>query len=284
MGYVPIYDPSILDADLYFAGSVERRVRELENMFARPDVRAIICARGGYGCNHLLPHIDLDVVRRNPKIFMGYSDVTALLTYFCDAAGLVTFHGPMAARDFAQPNGVDEWSFRNLSEPTSATIREYFDDYQVRSLVEGHAQGTLYGGCLSILAASLGTPYEIRTEGTILFIEDINAKPYQVDRMLMQLKLAGKFVGVTGIIFGEMKQCGAPAGSGYDLEDVLLRVIGDLNIPVACGFPSGHVRSRNHVIPVGASAFLKVSNTVQLGWEPAVAAVEPHAAGSSKSS
>lgn len=281
LGYTPVYDPSIFDAELYFAGSVERRARELQEMFARSDVHAIICARGGYGCNYLLPHIDLDLIRRHPKIFMGYSDVTTLLTYLCDAAGLITFHGPMAARDFAQPEGVDETSFRQLSQPAVTSV--IAADSGLRSLVEGDARGQLYGGCLSLLVASLGTPYEINTEETILFLEDINAKPYQVDRMLTQLKLAGKLDAVRGIIFGEMKDCGAPAGSSYGLEDVVSRVVGDLHVPVAYGFPSGHVQARNRTIPIGASAFLEVSNTVTFGWEPAVATVDSQTAGSSKS-
>jgi len=107
MGYNPVFDDSIFDRDLYFAGSVERRAHELEIMFARPDVKAIVCGRGGYGANYLLPRLDIKKIAANPKIFVGYSDLTSLLTYLCDAAGIVTFHGPMVAKDFAKPGGVD---------------------------------------------------------------------------------------------------------------------------------------------------------------------------------
>ena len=131
----------------------------------------------------------------------------------------------------------------------------------MKSLVEGAAEGVLYGGCLSLLVASLGTRYEIRTAGTILFIEDIAAKPYQIDRMLMQLKLAGKLADVRGIIFGEMVDCFRNENQGYTLEDVVLRVVGDLGVPVAYGLRSGHVSRANITLPIGVRAALKVSSS-----------------------
>src|ERR1700730_13122297 len=195
-GFKPFYFDSILEQDLYFAGSVDRRVRELEEMFVRDDVRAIVCARGGYGSNYLLQALDLEKINSQPKIFLGYSDVTALLTYFADIAGLVTFHGPMVAKDWTHEDGVEMNSWHAALSSTAPWDLHLQDAPSVSGLVEGSAEGVLYGGCLSILVASLGTPYEIRTSGTILFLEDLAAKPEQVDRMLMQLKLAGKFDGV----------------------------------------------------------------------------------------
>jgi len=130
----------------------------------------------------------------------------------------------------------------------------------VIGLVDGSAEGVLYGGCLSILVASLGTPYEIRTEGTMLFLEDIAAKPFQIDRMLMQLKLAGKLNGVRGIVFGEMRDCVQTANQGYTLEEVVLRVVGKLGIPVAFGVRSGHVTAGNLTLPIGVRANLTVRN------------------------
>src|SRR3977135_3738366 len=238
LGYRPFYLDSILDQDLYFAGSVERRVRELEEMFVRDDVRAIVCARGGYGANYLLQAIDLEKIKSHPKIFLGYSDVTALLTYFADAAGLVTFHGPMVAKDWTHENGVQVDSWQAALSGTAAWDLNLQDPPSVSGLVEGSAEGILYGGCLSILVASLGTPYEIRTSGTIFFLEDMAAKPYQVDRMLMQLKLAGKFKEVRGIVFGEMLDCVQIANQGYKLEEVVKRIVGGLGVPVAYGVPS----------------------------------------------
>jgi muramoyltetrapeptide carboxypeptidase len=257
LGYKPFSLDSILDQDLYFAGSVERRARELEAMFRRDDVRAVVCARGGYGSNYLLDALDLREITAHPKIFVGYSDNTTLLTYFADAAGFVTFHGPMVAKDFAVADGVDLSSWEAaLSGRSQWTMGA---GSGAKPLVEGSAQGILYGGCLSMLAASLGTPYEIHTAGTILFLEDLAAKPYQIDRMLMQLKLGGKLAEVRGIIFGEMLDCGQHKDQGYTLEEVVLRIVGDLGVPVAYGFRSGHVSRRNMTLPIGVQAALKVS-------------------------
>src|SRR5580692_10147007 len=258
-GYRPFYFDSIFDRDLYFAGTAKRRLRELEEMCARDEVRAIICARGGYGANYLLDAFDLDQVRSHPKIFVGYSDLTCLLTYFADASGLVTFHGPMVAKDWAHEDGVDMASWQAALSGTGAWEVDLNACPAATGLVDGAAEGILYGGCLSILVASLGTPYEIQTEGTILFLEDVAARPYQIDRMLMQLKLTGKFHGVRGIVFGEMLDCRQTASQGYSLEEVVLRIVGDLGIPVAYGVRSGHVTSGNITLPFGVEAALEVS-------------------------
>src|SRR5579884_1544444 len=220
LGYTPFYFDSILEQDLYFAGSAKRRARELEDMVSRPEVRAIVCARGGYGTNYLLEQIDLAKIRANPKIFVGYSDVTTLLTYFADATGLVTFHGPMVTKDFPQCDGVDLRSWQAALCGSSDWAVD--SESGMKVLVEGKAEGMLYGGCLSILVASLATPYEIHTNGTVLFIEDVAAKPFQIDRMLMQLKLAGKLRDVRGIIFGEMMDCVQSREQDYTLEQVML--------------------------------------------------------------
>ncbi len=261
-GYQPFYFDSILERDLYFAGSLERRIRELAEMFARPDVRAILCARGGYGANYLLEALDLDAIRSNPKIFIGYSDITTLLTYFVDAGGLVTFHGPMAAKDWARAGGVDTASWQAALGGEAAWELKLGADSGVSGLVDGAAEGILYGGCLSILVASLGTPYEIKTDGTILFLEDIAAKPYQVDRMLMQLKLAGKLDGVRGIVFGEMMDCVQNANQGYTLQEVVMRIVGELGVPVAYGLRSGHVTAGNITLPFGVRAGLTIRGGV----------------------
>ena len=257
LGYKPFYFDSIFERDLYFAGSATRRARELEEMFIRDEVRAIVCARGGYGANYLLDILDLKKVKAHPKIFVGYSDLTTLLTYFTDATGLITFHGPMVAKDFAHADGVDRNSWERALNGSSEWALEL--DSDVKSLVVGSGEGILYGGCLSILVASLGTPYEIRTAGTILFIEDIAAKPYQIDRMLMHLKLAGKLADVRGIIFGEMLDCEQTKDQGYRLEEVVMRVVGDLGVPVAYGLRSGHVSRRNITLPFGVQAALDVT-------------------------
>jgi len=259
LGYKPFYFDSILEKDLYFAGSTERRARELDEMFARDDVRAIVCARGGYGANYLLQTLNLGNIKAHPKIFVGYSDITSLLTYITDSIGLVTFHGPMVTRDFGNPDGVDLVSWEAALSGASPWEVNFGPGSGAKPLRPGSGEGILYGGCLSMLVASLGTPYEIQTAGTILFIEDMAEKPYQIDRMLMQLKLAGKFAGVRGVVFGEMLDCVQKQDQGYTLENVVLRIVGDLGVPLAYGLRSGHVSRENVTLPIGVRAELQVA-------------------------
>jgi len=257
LGYNPVYSESIFDSDLYFAGTLERRARELQETFQRDDVKAVLCARGGYGANYLLPRLDVSKLLASPKIFIGYSDITTLLTRFADS-GLVVFHGPMAAKDFAHRGGVhlDSWRAVLGGEPCRL---EFDAASRVRTLRAGQATGELYGGCLSMLVASLGTPYEVQTSGKILLMEDIGAKPYQVDRMLMQLRLAGKLDGVRAIVFGEMVECVQPVEQPYTLQQVVERVVGDLGIPVVYGLPSGHVTGENITLPLGVEVSVTAS-------------------------
>jgi len=259
LGYKAFYFDSIFERDLYFAGTVDRRVQELEEMFVRDDIRAIVCARGGYGANYLLERLDLQKVIDHPKIFVGYSDITTLLTYFTDGAGLITFHGPMVTKDFAIDGGVDLAAWKSATTGVSSWEPNLNLGSGVEALADGTGEGTLYGGCLSMLVESLGTPYEIHTDDTLLFIEDVAAKPFQIDRMLMQLKLAGKLSQVRGLIFGEMLDCVQHKDQGYTLEEVILRVVGDLGVPVIYGLRSGHVSRSNITLPIGVRAALTVA-------------------------
>src|SRR5208282_3017314 len=261
-GYEPFYFESILDRDLYFAGSVERRARELEDMFVRDDVRAIVCARGGYGSNYLPLTLDPNEIVPHPKILVGYSDITTLVCCLADSGNFVTFHGPMVTKDFAAANGLDLESWQNAVG--GATEWAIGEGSGAKPLVTGEVEGILYGGCLSMLAASLGTQHEIRTAGTILFVEDVATKPYQIDRMLMQLKLAGKLKDVRGMIFGEMLDCRQGPDQDYTLEEVILRIVEDLRIPVAFGLRSGHVSRANITLPIGVRARLTVEDAVEL--------------------
>jgi muramoyltetrapeptide carboxypeptidase len=261
MGYEPVFLPSIFERELYFAGSVERRLRELEEMLERSDVAAMICARGGYGTNYLLPRLDFQKFAQHPKIIMGYSDNTTLLTVISDRTGLITFHGPMVTKDFASAEGVEVSSWQNaVSGVTGWKLPA--DGVQV--LRSGHARGRLYGGCLSLLAASLGTPYEIQTDETILFLEDIGAKPYQIDRMLMQLQLAGKLQRVRGFVFGEMLDCVQPSGQDYTLQQVIMRVLESYAVPIVYGLRSGHVSRANITLPIGVKAELVANNSTEI--------------------
>ena len=259
LGYTPFYFDSILEQDLYFAGSADRRARELEEMFARDEIKAILCARGGYGANYLLNQLDPSKIVAHPKIFVGYSDITTLLTCFADSAEFVTFHGPMVTKDFALDDGVDLVSWQAATGGLAGWEIGSSPDSGAKGLVDGAAEGILYGGCLSLLVASLGTPHEIRTAGSILFIEDVNARPYQIDRMLMQMKLAGKLSGVKGIVFGEMLDCVQTRDQGYSLQQVILRIVGELGVPVAYGLRSGHVTRKNITLPIGVRASLSVN-------------------------
>jgi muramoyltetrapeptide carboxypeptidase len=246
----------------YSAGTPAQRLEDLHAAFAAPSVRAIICNRGGYGSVELLRGLDLGTVRRNPKIFVGCSDVTSLHTWLHDATGLVVFHGPMAAGDFARKDGVDlsSWNVGLTQERPWQLGAEA----GLRVLREGRAQGKFYGGCLSMLVASLGTPYEIHTDHTVLFLEDIGVKPYQIDRMLMQLRLAGKLDRVQGIVFGPMKDCIQPGAPENLLDAVLLRSLADFSGPVAIGLRSGHVMERNITLPIGIQAELDLSGAPHL--------------------
>jgi len=257
LGYAPVFTESIFDRDLYFAGTAERRLREFESMLQRDDLAALIGVRGGYGSNYLLERLNLELFEAHPKIILGCSDLTSLLTAISDRTGLVTFHGPMLAKDIAD-GSFERSSWTNAFTGT-ATWTVPAEGSQV--LRPGNAQGRLYGGCLSLLVASLGTDFEIQTDGTLLFIEDIAEKPYQIDRMLMQLRLAGKLENVRGFIFGEMLECIQPGKQDYQLQEVITRVLREYKVPVIYGVKSGHVSGGNLTLPFGVQAELLANET-----------------------
>lgn len=241
----------------YFAGTVEERLSDLHGAFADPGVAAIICTRGGYGSNYLLERLDLDRIRAHPKPFFAYSDHTAVQTWLLDQLGLVAFYGPMAAADFAVENGVHLASF---NAAITGGLVEAGSGEGLSVLRPGRARGALYGGCLSILTASLGTRFAPQTEGKLLFLEDAGEKPYQIDRMLRQMILAGKFEGVRGFIFGEMLDCASAGSDPRLLEDVILRVLEPFDVPIAIGLRSGHVSTGNVTLPLGLEAELIADN------------------------
>jgi len=252
MGFEPFYSQDIFERDIYFAGSAERRAHEFHEFWRRDDIAALICVRGGYGGNYLLEKLDFDMIAAQPKILLGCSDITSLLTAIHDRTGLIGFHGPMVAKDIADGT-FDEASWKSAlqgavdwSVPTAG----------IEVLRTGKAAGRLYGGCLSMLVASLGTPFEIHTDETILFIEDIGEKPFRIDRMLTQLRLAGKLDKVRGFVFGEMLDCSPPRGETYTLQEVIMRVLAPYNVPIVYGLKSGHVTSGNITLPIGVQAEL----------------------------
>jgi len=237
----------------YFSGSPEERLADLHAAFADPSVAAIICTRGGYGSNYLLDGLDLDLIRAHPRPLFAYSDMTAVQTWLLDQIHLVSFHGPMAAADFSVEQGIHLESFHAA---LCGGLVRVGSEQGLRALRPGTARGTLYGGCLSLLTASLGTRYAPHTEGKLLFLEDVGAKPYQIDRMLRQLILAGKFEGVRGFIFGEMLDCGSRGADPDLLQQVILRLLEPFNVPIAIGLRSGHVSGGNVTLPLGIEAEL----------------------------
>ncbi|MBS1790627.1 MAG: LD-carboxypeptidase [Acidobacteria bacterium] len=262
LGFRVTHRPDILEKARYTAGSDERRAEELMEAFADPAVKAVWAARGGYGVMRLLPLLDENVLRANPKIFIGYSDMTALHLYLYGRFGWVSFHGPMAAKDLAQvsESGAEHYDHETLlaavaqPKPMGA-----INSTKTEMLHRGSgktASGRLLGGCLSLIAAMMGTPDELDTRGAILFLEDTGTRPYAIDRMLQQLRLAGKFDEVQGIIFGEMTDCVQHAEQGYSIQDVLAECTADLGIPVMFGLPSGHSPIGNLTLPLGVMATL----------------------------
>lgn len=261
-GYAPQASENLLArGPLYFAGTPAMRLRDLHHAFADDEVKAIFSTRGGYGSNYLLDGLDLDLIAESAKPFIGYSDLTALQLWLLDQIELPAFYGPMLSADFAREDGVHLDSLQAALRGESYAVGAAEG---LRTLHPGRVRGTLYGGCLSILVALLGTPYEPQTEGKLLFLEDINAKPYQIDRMLWQLREAGKLDEVRGIIFGEMLDCVSPGAPAELLEEVILRFFEDFKGPIAIGLRSGHVSRANVTLTLGVEAELTLTAEAKL--------------------
>lgn len=245
----------------YLAGTDQERLDDLMGMFAKENIKAIICARGGYGCMRLLNGLDFSLIRRNPKIFVGYSDVTALHLALLQKAGLVSFHGPMLV-DLAA--NFSDYSRSSLLQALTAAVplgfvRSAANGPRLQTICGGQATGSLVGGNLSLIVAGLGTPYEINTEGKILFFEEVGEEPYRIDRMLMQLKLSGKLKQAAGIVIGECVGCGSGSeGLSADtvgLEEVFNDYFATLGLPCIYGLTIGHGCCRA-TIPYGVLAVL----------------------------
>jgi muramoyltetrapeptide carboxypeptidase len=253
----------------FTAGSVERRLAELHGLFADDEVAGIVSARGGAGAGRLLAGLDEALLRAHPKVFIGYSDVTYIHLYL-DRLGLASFHGPMVAPDCPE-GGFDAPSFRQAVMGEGLYVSEAEDLLPLRA---GEAEGRLRGGCLSILAAACGTPWQLppdEDEGTILFLEDVNEAPYKIDRMLLQLREAGALAGVRGIVFGDMKGCVPRLDSDYSLEDVIREALEGLDVPLAVGLSSGHTSSPGLTLPLGVRARLSCGGAARFEvLEPAV--------------
>jgi muramoyltetrapeptide carboxypeptidase len=225
------------------------RRQELLQALKDPEVDAIFFARGGYGSSRLLTDLH-EFHNVTPKILLGCSDITSLHLYFQRMHDWIVFHGPMASGDFAR----DKVHIESFEKALQQTGPYDLSPESVEVLIPGNAEGILSGGCLTLLEAAIGTPWEPDWNNTILFLEDVAVKPYQIDRMLTHLKLIGKFDGVNAFIFGEMKDCIQTEKQGYTLQEVILDLLGPFGNPIFFNFPSGHVSGKNWTLPLGVSA------------------------------
>ncbi len=249
----------------YLGGTIRERLEDLHAMFADPEVKGVFCVRGGYGTAMLLDSLDYGLIRRNPKVFLGYSDITALHLGIHRMTGLATFHGPVVL------SGLSDWTLEHfrralfetkplgrLSNPPEP--RPIRPRHPWRAVRPGKARGPLIGGNLTLISTTLGTPYEIQTEGKILFLEDVGEEPYSIDRMLTHLRLAGKFPGIRGLVWGECAACRPREfqpgfESTFSTGEVVQNILGALDVPVLTGLVIGHTDDQL-TLPLGVEAEL----------------------------
>jgi muramoyltetrapeptide carboxypeptidase len=247
----------------FTAGSAEERLRDLHALLADEAVAGIVCARGGAGSGALRRGLDADLIRRQPKLLVGYSDVTLLHLYW-DRLGLASLHGPMVAWELAS-GGYDRDSFRWAVTGEGAPWQTAPDD--LLALRPGEAEGVVRGGCLSLLAAAAGTPWSLDpAEDTLLFVEDVDEPPYRIDRMLLQLRESGALRRVKGIVFGDMRGCSPPVSADYDLTDVIRQALEGLDVPIALGLSSGHTRNPSVSLPLGVRARLSCGEEASFAY------------------
>ncbi|MEG2787788.1 MAG: LD-carboxypeptidase [Romboutsia sp.] len=242
----------------YLAGADEERVKDIELMFNDKEVDAILCLRGGYGTPRILDKINYDIIKNNPKIFIGYSDITSLHIVFNQDCNLVTYHGTMAS---TSPNW-DEFtykSFMDMIEMEDNLVIENPENEELYTLVDGISEGIIIGGNLSLITSTIGSKYEIDVKNKILFIEEIGETMYRVDRMLTQLELAGKFEDCSGIIFGDFEDCKKEREEDYELYDLFLDKIEKYNKPCVCNLQSGHCKPMISM-PLGITCKLDATN------------------------
>lgn len=236
----------------YMAGSGKTRGQWINKMFSDPEVDAVFCVRGGDGGSRCMEYIDLDVVRKNPKIFLGYSDVTSLHLYFNQNAGLVTFHGPMVSSNIV--DGCDEETARALFDALSGEGDYVFRNppaSPVRVMKEGRATGPLTGGNLSLLSAAMGTPYEMDARGKIIFIEEVAEPVTKIEKWCYQLRNAGKFRDCRGVLLGQLTDINNKFMPEYTALDCISEILADYDIPIMYDLQSGHGRPMI-TLPLGA--------------------------------
>ena len=258
LGFDPVYDETVFAHESgYLAGTPELRAGAFLRFWRDPSVRALIAARGGYGSVQLLPLLDRETLRATPKLFIGYSDNTSLLSWLTCQCGIPALHGPMLEGRLSRgSDGYDESSFMALAQG-GAGLTLAPDGLLV--MQPGEARGPLHGGTLTQLVASLGTPYAFDPPtGSILFIEDVNERPYRIDRMLTQLRLSGVLARASALVFGEMRSCDEHDGR-ITTRHAIQRVMKGFNGPLVFGFPSGHTTGPCWTLPLGVNVRLVTS-------------------------
>ena len=263
MGFQTFFDEDIFQKHGFLAGTDSQRLDQVNRLFADPCVQAIVCARGGYGSMRILPFLDFEAIQTHPKIFLGFSDVSALLSVLCDQCGLITFHGPLVTTlAKATEKTIVAMKTALTSDAPLVLIPE---DGQV--IKSGVCSGLVTGGNLTTLCHLVGTPYAPNFKGKILFFEDVGEMPYRIDRMLTQMKMAGCFKEIAGLILGTFKDC----GQLNEIVGIFNTIFEDANIPILAGFNMGH-GEHNLTIPMGLGATLDTDKKRLLFHEPATLA------------
>ena len=270
LGFEAVYDERVFARERFVAGTASLRAAAIHDAWRDPEIAALIAVRGGYGSAQLLPLLDPDVMRSARKVFVGYSDITALLSFHVQH-GLVAFHGPMLEfRLSAGELGYHRESFLRSVCGTDAIGELRPDTLEV--MRAGDAVGRLVGGTLTQVAASLGTAWAFTPpEGCILFLEDVGERPYRVHRMLTQLSQAGVLARARGLVFGEFPSCDEPGGE-HVIRDVLREYVADFTGPVLFGFPSGHTTGATWTLPFGVEARITTTPAALVIDESAVTA------------
>ena len=264
LGYTPKLDAErVLARGDFFAGSAADRGAALKEALTETSTRGIFCSRGGYGSNYLLD--GLSVALANPKVLVGYSDLTSLQIFLWQKFRWITIYGPMAAAGLDKGANVDDgYDSESLTRALTETKTGWTIPLAgTEAIMPGSADGILLGGCLTLIETALGTPWELDTHGAILLLEDRGMKPWQVDRALMHLKQAGKLRGVSGVLLGEFPECHGPAGTESVLA-VARRILGTMGFPVVWGAAVGHTPQPMLTLPLGVRARLKVDETSRL--------------------
>ncbi len=250
-GFEPVFGPGVGKRFAYLGGDDKSRGDDINWAFGNKELRGVFPIRGGYGCTRMLGRIDFDLVRSNPKVVLGYSDITALCTALWQETGLVTFHGPLPVS--SPTDYSDKWR-RLATEGRVGWKFEapgLFDDaFRHRTVVGGLCSGRLVGGNLTVLAAMCGTRFQLRGSGKVVFLEDVNEAPYRIDRMLTQMVDSGCFSGAVGVLLGQFTKCDLPEPGGWRVSDVAQDIFGRLGVPCLAGCAFGHVADK-WTLPVG---------------------------------